>query len=50
MMIGLPNSEDHTFVITLFMPFTKFESIHNEHDLLTFFEKEFPDAVPLMGR
>jgi len=50
MMIGLPNTEDHTFVITLFMPFVKYESIQNEHDLLTFFETEFPDAVPLIGR
>ncbi|KAK2144907.1 hypothetical protein LSH36_721g03015 [Paralvinella palmiformis] len=28
----------------------QYESIHNEHDLLTFFETEFPTAVPLTGR
>jgi len=32
------------------MPFANFEMIHNEADLLSFFEKYFADAIPLMGK
>ena len=50
MMIALPNTEDHSFVVTLFMPFTIYDSIKNADDLLHFFEATFPDAIPLIGR
>ncbi len=50
MMIALPNSEDKTFVVTLFMPFDFFASIKTENDLIQFFEDKFPDAIPLMGK
>ncbi|KAI1318387.1 kynurenine 3-monooxygenase, mitochondrial precursor [Mortierella claussenii] len=49
MMIALPNP-DKSFTVTLFMPFANFESIHNEGDLLKFFEEYFADAIPLMGK
>ena len=37
MLIVLPN-QDHSFTITLFMPFSIFNSIRNEDDFLAFFE------------
>ncbi|KAL2919420.1 kynurenine 3-monooxygenase, mitochondrial precursor [Polyrhizophydium stewartii] len=49
MMIALPNL-DRSFTVTLFMPWAKFDAIKNERDLLEFFDKTFPDAVPLLGR
>ncbi|KAF9896189.1 kynurenine 3-monooxygenase, mitochondrial precursor, partial [Lobosporangium transversale] len=49
MMIALPNP-DKSFTVTLFMPFANFEKIHNEKDLLEFFETYFADAIPLMGK
>ncbi|KAF8924678.1 kynurenine 3-monooxygenase, mitochondrial precursor [Haplosporangium bisporale] len=49
MMIALPNP-DKSFTVTLFMPFANFEMIHNEQDLLKFFEEYFTDAVTLMGK
>ena len=48
MMIALPNL-DKTFTVTLFMPFTVFDTIQTEQDLLTFFQKYFPDAVEKIG-
>lgn len=48
MMIALPNP-DKTFTLTLFMPFTTFESIETDEDLLSFFTKYFPDAIEKMG-
>ena len=48
MMIALPN-QDHTFTLTLFMPFRVFESIETEEDLLAFFMKHFPDSVDKIG-
>ena len=50
MMIGLPNTEDKSFVITLFMPFDMFETLKTEKELFAFFEETFPDSLPLMGR
>lgn len=50
MLIALPNI-DGSFTCTLFAPFegdNSFERIKNEKDLLEFFNKHFPDAVPLM--
>ena len=48
MMIALPNP-DKTFTLTLFMPFTVFESIETEEDLLAFFTKHFPDTIEKIG-
>lgn len=48
MMIALPNL-DHTFTVTLFMPFKMFESIDTEEGLLAFFMKHFQDSVAKIG-
>ncbi|XP_064621266.1 kynurenine 3-monooxygenase-like isoform X2 [Lineus longissimus] len=48
MMIALPNL-DKTFTVTLFMPFTNFEAIKTEEQLMGFFATTFPDAIPLIG-
>ena len=50
MLIGLPNVNDNSFVATLFMPFTMFDSLTSDQKVLEFFEKTFPDAVSLIGR
>lgn len=50
MMIALPN-EDGSFTCTLFFPFEghpSFESVQTEAEILSFFQKHFSDAVPLM--
>ncbi len=50
MLIALPNA-DGSFTCTLFLPFegeVSFEKIKNDADVLAFFQKYFPDAVPLM--
>lgn len=50
MMIALPNI-DGSFTCTLFFPFEgdpSFSSIKIDEEIKTFFEKQFPDAVPLM--
>lgn len=50
MMIALPNI-DGSFTCTLFFPFEgepSFESIKTEDEVRAFFNKQFPDAVPLM--
>ena len=49
MMIALPN-QNKTFTCTLFMPYTIFDNIQNEEDIMAFFEREFPDSIPLIGR
>lgn len=49
MMIALPNL-DKSFTVTLFMPWSKFDAIKSEADLLGFFEGVFPDSIPLLGR
>ena len=50
MLIGLPNVKDSSFVATLFMPFTMFDSLTTDQQVLDFFETTFPDAVSLIGR
>jgi kynurenine 3-monooxygenase len=50
MMIALPNG-DGSFTCTLFWPFegpNSFAALVSERDILTFFEAQFPDAVPLI--
>jgi kynurenine 3-monooxygenase len=50
MMIALPNI-DGSFTCTLFFPFEgepSFASVKTEEEIKAFFEKQFPDAVPLM--
>ncbi|XP_072247513.1 kynurenine 3-monooxygenase [Leuresthes tenuis] len=48
MMIALPNL-DKTFTCTLFMPFDEFEKITTGDEVIEFFQKYFPDAIPLIG-
>ncbi|KAM9365422.1 kynurenine 3-monooxygenase [Pholidichthys leucotaenia] len=48
MMIALPNM-DKTFTCTLFMPFEEFEKITEGDEVIDFFKKYFPDAIPLIG-
>ena len=50
MMIALPNTEDQSFVVTMFMPFNMFEALDSEEKLVQFFEETFPDSIPLLGR
>jgi len=50
MMIGLPDKADKSFVMTLFMPFSVFDTIHTEEDAMNFFQTEFPDSIPLIGK
>jgi kynurenine 3-monooxygenase len=50
MMIALPNM-DGNFTCTLFLPFEgekSFANLKTKEQVQTFFETEFPDAVPLM--
>ncbi len=50
MLIALPNL-DGSFTCTLFFPFEgnpSFSSIKNEKEVQLFFEKYFPDIIPLM--
>lgn len=50
MLIALPNF-DGSFTCTLFLPFEGEESFGNlntERQVMNFFEKYFPDAIPLM--
>merc|ERR1712001_31779 len=49
MMIGLPN-QDKTFTVTLFMPTEVFEGIQDRDTLLQFFNTNFRDAIPLIGK
>lgn len=49
MMIALPN-QDRSWTVTLFMPFAQFGALDSAEALLDFFEKYFPDAIPLLGR
>jgi kynurenine 3-monooxygenase len=48
MMIALPN-RDKSFTVTLFMPWSNFDGIKTEADLLEFFTSTFPDSIPLLG-
>src|SRR5262245_61990839 len=50
MMIALPN-RDGSFTCTLFLPFERengFAALATEADVRRFFDRHFPDAVPLM--
>ena len=53
MCIALPNDE-RTFTVTLFMPhagpYPSFETVPDGDAARAFFEREFPDAVPLIPR
>ncbi|CAH0406619.1 unnamed protein product [Chilo suppressalis] len=49
MMIALPN-QDCSWTVTLFMPFTNFKKLDSKEKLLQFFEKYFPDSIPLIGK
>ncbi|XP_005608001.1 kynurenine 3-monooxygenase isoform X1 [Equus przewalskii] len=48
MMIALPNT-NKSFTCTLFMPFEEFEKLLTSSDVLDFFQKYFPDSIPLIG-
>jgi len=48
-MIALPN-QNKTFTCTLFMPYAIFDQIKTEEDIMAFFEREFPDSIPLIGK
>jgi kynurenine 3-monooxygenase len=50
MMIALPN-RDRSFTCTLFWPYAganSFEAVRGDDEVRSFFEMNFPDAVPLM--
>lgn len=49
MMIALPNL-DHSFTVTLFMPFKIYNQIDDEQKLIHFFQTNFPDAIPLITK
>lgn len=42
--------QDKSWTVTLFMPFVNFESIQCAGGLMEFFETNFPDAIPLIGK
>ncbi|KAJ1674175.1 kynurenine 3-monooxygenase, mitochondrial precursor, partial [Spiromyces aspiralis] len=48
MLIALPNL-DRSFTCTLFMPWSVFQSIKTDHDLVGLFRAYFPDALALIG-
>jgi len=41
--------KDRTFTCTLFMPFEDFEKIRSGDEVIRFFQKYFPDSIPLIG-
>lgn len=41
--------KDRTFTCTLFMPFEDFEKIRSGEEVISFFQKYFPDSIPLIG-
>lgn len=50
MMIALPNA-DGSFTNTLFLPFegpVSFENLNTDADIMAFFNRYFPDAIPYM--
>lgn len=49
MLIALPN-QDRTFTTTLFMPLEMFQKIKTSAQVIEFFEKNFIDALDLIGR
>lgn len=48
MLIALPNP-DASFTSTLFAPVSLFRSIKSSQEVISFFRKEFPDALGLIG-
>lgn len=42
-------SQNKSFTCTLFMPFEEFEKLLTGSDVLDFFQKYFPDSIPLIG-
>ncbi|KAL4674696.1 hypothetical protein H8959_018630 [Pygathrix nigripes] len=48
MMIALPNMSK-SFTCTLFMPFDEYDKLVTSNDVIDFFQKYFPDAIPLIG-
>lgn len=48
MLIALPN-QDHSWTVTLFMPFDEFKSIDSRDKLLKFFNNTFSDVIPFIG-
>lgn len=49
MMIALPN-QDHSWTVTLFMPPNIFDQLTSPETLVQFFESNYPDALPLIGK
>lgn len=49
MLIALPN-QDCSFTCTLFMPREMFDLIQTSEQVIQFFEKNFIDALDLIGR
>ncbi len=49
MMIALPN-QDHSWTVTLFMPPNIFDQLKSPENLVQFFESNYPDALPLIGK
>ena len=49
LLIALPN-QDKTFTTTLFLPLRLFQQLTTVDELLTFFQKYFPDAISFIGR
>ena len=49
MMIALPN-QDCSWTVTLFMPFEMFEQLTTPDKLIKFFETNYPDSLPLIGK
>lgn len=49
MMIALPN-QDCSWTVTLFMPCEKFEQLTTPEKLIQFFQENYPDSLPLIGK
>src|SRR5205814_5538227 len=61
MLIALPNNvflpsneidlfQDKSFTCTLFMPESMISSLKTPQDLITIFQHEFADSIPLIGQ
>ncbi|XP_076239576.1 kynurenine 3-monooxygenase cn [Calliopsis andreniformis] len=49
MMIAMPN-DDYTFTGNIFAPFATLDKLKTPQALLDFYEEQFPDLLPLIGR
>lgn len=49
MMIALPN-QDCSWTVTLFMPVEMFEALTTPEKLIQFFQSNYPDSLPLIGK